>query len=155
MDRPRIQRSFGPHGNGSGDFSTRSRMGKGNIPPPVNHMGRPRGSHNKITTQLKQAILLAAEWAGEDLNGKNGLVGYCYRLAVLEPKTFGALLGRVLPLEVSAKVDIAELREPYETIEQAEAAMYELGLQPTRIYDMLIESDVTNVPVDGREAKST
>jgi hypothetical protein len=149
MDRPHIQRSFGPH------FSTRSQNGKGDVPVPVNRKGRPRGASAKYARVLKDAVLLAAEWAGEDLNGKNGLVGYCYRLACLEPKSFAVLLGKVLPLEVTAKVDVKELREPYETLEEAEAAMYELGLQPTRIYDsLLIESDVINEPVDGRAKNS-
>lgn len=138
----------------SGDHSVRSpKNGKGDVPVP--RRGSRRGVPNKYGRVLKEAILQAAEWAGEDLSGKNGLVGYCYRLAVLEPKTFGMLLGRVLPLQATAKVDIAELRRPYETLEQAEQAMYDLGLQPTRLYDtLLIESDVANVPVD-RQAKNS
>jgi hypothetical protein len=130
----------------SDDHSVRSpKNGKGDVPVP--RRGSRRGVPNKYGRVLKEALLLAAEWDGEDLNGKNGVTGYCYRLAVLEPKAFAQLLGKVLPLQVNAKVDVAELREPYETIEQAEQAMYELGLQPTRIYDSLL--------IDDREAKNS
>lgn len=66
-------------------------------------MGRPKGSSNRTTRLLKEAILKAAEAAGEDMNGKNGLVGYCTFLAVQEPKSFATLLGKVLPMQVTGE----------------------------------------------------
>ena len=62
--------------------------------------GRPKGSRNKTTKLLKEAILKAAEATGEDQQGKDGLVGYCTYLAKDEPKAFTQLLGRVLPIQV-------------------------------------------------------
>lgn len=62
--------------------------------------GRPKGSTNKTTATLKEAILLAAEKVGEDGKGKQGLTGYLIGLARSEPKAFSSLLGRVLPLTV-------------------------------------------------------
>ncbi|XUM19770.1 hypothetical protein ACRAVF_19075 [Bradyrhizobium oligotrophicum S58] len=72
--------------------------------------GRPKGSVNRITKTLKEAILLAAEVAGDEIaelaleNGKDrpgGLLGYLTFVASTEPKAFCALLGRVLPLEIA------------------------------------------------------
>ena len=62
--------------------------------------GRKKGTPNKTTALLKEAILLAAEGVGEDGKGKGGLTGYCRFLATAEPKAFATLLGRVLPTQI-------------------------------------------------------
>ncbi len=56
--------------------------------------GRPKGSPNKTTALLKEAILEAATKAG----GKKGLVGYLETQAIENPGHFMTLLGKVLPL---------------------------------------------------------
>lgn len=63
--------------------------------------GRAKGTPNKTTALLKDAIMKAAEAAGEDMNGKNGVVGYCTFLATKEPKAFAQLLGKVLPMQLT------------------------------------------------------
>lgn len=63
---------------------------------------RERGQHNKITRDLKEGIVTAAIQVGEDGKGKGGLVGYLRFLARKQPKAFSQLLGRVLPLQISA-----------------------------------------------------
>jgi hypothetical protein len=63
--------------------------------------GRPKGSPNKTTALLKEAIIKAAEQVGSDGSGKGSLVGYCVFLAKSEPKAFASLLGRVLPLQLT------------------------------------------------------
>lgn len=80
--------------------------------------GRQKGTPNKTTKALKDAILEAAELAGGEASGNNpgGLVGYLLMLAVEDPKTFGSLLGRVVPLQLQGDQDnpirtIAEIRE--------------------------------------------
>lgn len=65
--------------------------------------GRAKGTPNKTTALLKEAIIRAAEAVGEDMNGKGKLTGYCKFLAKTEPKAFAALLGRVLPLQVTGE----------------------------------------------------
>lgn len=62
--------------------------------------GRPKGSLNKNTALLKEAVLKAAELEGQDGAGKDGLTGYCRRLARDEPKAFAGLLGKILPTQV-------------------------------------------------------
>lgn len=63
--------------------------------------GRAKGTPNKTTAVLKEAIILAAQQIGEDTQGKDGLVGYLRMVAVEDVKAFSALLGKVLPLQVT------------------------------------------------------
>lgn len=63
--------------------------------------GRKKGTPNKTTALLKEAILDAARLHGLDGQGQDGLTGYCRKLADEEPKAFAQLLGRVLPLQVT------------------------------------------------------
>lgn len=67
--------------------------------------GRPPGSVNKTTALLKDAILKAAEAAGgpstEDRVG--GIVAYLQLQANENPGPFMALLGKVLPLQVTGE----------------------------------------------------
>lgn len=69
--------------------------------PPAAGKGRPRGSVNKTTAMLKEAILGAATNTGSDGKGRDGLMGYCAFLAVSEPKAFAGLLGKVLPMQLT------------------------------------------------------
>ena len=59
--------------------------------------GRPKGMANKTTTQLKEAILEAADKSGSDGQGRDGLVGYLFWLSTNEASSFASLLGKVLP----------------------------------------------------------
>lgn len=61
--------------------------------------GRRKGSVNKSTALLKDAILIAATRAG----GEGGLEGYLTTQAEEEPKAFLALLGKVLPMQVTGE----------------------------------------------------
>lgn len=67
--------------------------------------GRQKGTPNKTTAVLKDAILLAAKQVGEDGKGKAGLVGYLRHVAREDVKAFASLLGRVLPLQLSGDPD--------------------------------------------------
>ncbi|MGJ7039160.1 hypothetical protein J2Y63_002415 [Shinella sp. BE166] len=67
-----------------------------NRKPPRAGMGRPKGSPNKTTALLKDAIIQAAEKAG----GGN-IVEYLTQQARLNPGPFMSLLGKVLPMQIS------------------------------------------------------
>lgn len=63
-----------------------------------------------MTRLLKEAIMLAAEEVGEDGKGKDGVTGYCKRLAIKEPRAFATLMGKVLPTQLAGefKVDVKD-----------------------------------------------
>ena len=63
--------------------------------------GRRKGVPNKTTALLKDAILTAAEQAGD----KDGLVGYLKKQAEEEPVSFMSLLGKVLPMQIQGDAD--------------------------------------------------
>lgn len=69
--------------------------------PPNAGKGRPKGSANKTTAALKDAILKAAEVVGEDGEGLGGLQGYLQRVAKEDVKAFSGLLGKVLPMTIA------------------------------------------------------
>mgnify|MGYP005811929269 CR=1 FL=1 len=61
--------------------------------------GRKKGTPNKTTALLKDAIIEAATKAGN----KEGLVGYLTRQADENPAAFMTLLGKVLPMQVTGE----------------------------------------------------
>ena len=60
-------------------------------------MGRVKGSQNKITKTVKQALL-------ESLDRVGG-VEWFVQLAQDDPKTYAQLIGRIIPLQIKADVD--------------------------------------------------
>jgi hypothetical protein len=66
---------------------------------PPKGKGRPKGAKNKTTALLKDAVLLAAGNAGAE----DGLVGYLTSQARLNPGPFMALLGKVLPMQITGE----------------------------------------------------
>lgn len=72
--------------------------------------GRTKGTPNKITADVKAAIVEAFHKAGG--------VEYLETVAKSDPRTFCALLGRVMPLQISGEVEhsyVARLPVPAET----------------------------------------
>ena len=65
--------------------------------------GRPKGSVNKTTALLKDAILMAAQKAGG--GGDEGIVEYLTIQAHTNPGPFMSLLGKVLPMTVAGDKD--------------------------------------------------
>ena len=63
--------------------------------------GRAKGTPNKTTALLKDAILKAAEAAGG--GGNEGMAAYLEQQAKLNPGPFLSLLGKVLPLQISGE----------------------------------------------------
>lgn len=76
-----------------------NQIGKGMAGP-----GRPKGVPNKTTQLLKDAILKAATDAGE-----GDMAAYLAEQAVANPGPFMALLGKVLPMQVTGGEDGAGL----------------------------------------------
>ena len=70
--------------------------------PPAAGIGRVKGVPNKTTQLLKDAILKAAEQAGNKV-GNDGLVSYLEVQAVENPGPFMSLLGKVLPMQITGE----------------------------------------------------
>ena len=71
--------------------------------PPNAGKGRPKGIPNKTTALLKDAILKAAQTAGG--GGEDGIANYLADRALDTPGPFLALLGKVLPMQVTGDED--------------------------------------------------
>jgi hypothetical protein len=61
--------------------------------PPNAGKGRAKGSKNKINRDVGEAVLRALDKAGGD--------EYLLQLAKNEPRTFGALLGKLMPTQLT------------------------------------------------------
>jgi len=108
---------------GSGNSSlTRSTSFKRGARKPKNS-GRVKGTRNKTTLLLKEATVLAAEACGEDGRGKNGLIGFLTTLARQQPKAFGRLLEKILPMQPRGDLQTGGLL----TAEQAAERLTERG----------------------------
>lgn len=120
------------------------RFPKGKRPGP----GRAPGQRNKITRELKEAILNAAEMAGSNGKGKDGLNGYLYRLAMhRNPKIFGALLAKLLPMQLTGEGGKPLGEALFGTAEEILKAMRERGLPPPpSLIDVTPNSSTTTVP---------
>lgn len=66
--------------------------------PPAAGKGRPKGSLNKTTALLKDAILKAVADAGD-----GDMAVYLRQQAIENPGPFMALLGKVLPMQVTGE----------------------------------------------------
>jgi hypothetical protein len=79
---------------------TKRRPGGTPFQPGVsgNPAGKPKGTPNKITVALRDAILAAGEAAG----GEGGLTAYLTRLALENSSAYAGLLAKVLPTTLSA-----------------------------------------------------
>ena len=76
--------------------------------------GRAKGTPNKSTASLKNAILRAAELAGDELKtSENGLVAYLKHQASANPASFLPILGKVLPKEIGADVTVRHTLEDF------------------------------------------
>lgn len=96
--------------------------------------GRQKGTPNKQTGLLKDAILLAAERAG----GAEGMAGYLETQAKANPGPFMALLGKVLPTQLTG--------DPNAPVVQRLEIIGGLPDQPTSVDDNDNHSDATSRP---------
>lgn len=79
-------------------------MGFRGSQPGERRGGRQKGTPNKMTSTLKDAILRAAELAGGD-GDPGGLIGFLHQQATTNPGPFLTLLGKVLPHAIAGDDD--------------------------------------------------
>ena len=73
---------------------------------PGHHIGRPKGSGSAINRDLRKGLVEAAVMHGYDGKGEGGLTGYLFLLAEKQQRTFGGLLGKLMPLQLSGNVGL-------------------------------------------------
>lgn len=83
---------------------------KGPVPPQLTpfkkgNPGRPPGIRHKTDVRIKEAVEMALVMSGEDGQGKNGAAGYFKWLSRAEPGVFGRIVEKILPHQVTAKID--------------------------------------------------
>jgi hypothetical protein len=88
--------------------------------------GRKKGGQNKITRDVKEAILAAGEKHGSDGKGKDGLVGAFLHVIRKKPEAWCSVAGKCMPSQHTIRKETDLL---YETIEEIEAEMKELGIR--------------------------
>jgi hypothetical protein len=113
--------------------------------------GRMPGVPNKISRNVKEAVLLAAEAVGFDNRGTDGLVGYVKRIAIEDPKVFAVLLARMMALEGPAPVphslDLSKLSD--EELRQLEHIISKAQIPMT-----IVEHAITEIaPIDNSREK--
>lgn len=103
--------------------------------------GRVKGVKNKVTVQLKEAIIQAAELEGSDRKGKGGLIGFMRRLSRTNPVVYGRLLEKLLPYQLTGK-DGSPMQVVHTTKEQLLERMKERGLPlPPSLMEMPTHSN--------------
>lgn len=116
---------------------------------------RAKGTLNRTTRVLKEAILLAAEQVGWDGKGKDGLTGYLRKIAMTDTKSFCALLAKVLPLQISGP-NGGPVRVISENMSTAEAAaLYAETIRAFKRGDPLNVSPVIEGEVIGGDDNGT
>ena len=112
----------------------RGRFGK----PGIDNPGRPRGTINKNTRLLKEAIMLAAEIEGQDGEGKGKLVGFLRKVAQEDLRAFCMLLGRIIPLQVDHKeMEPEKKRTTYKSVEEVKRELASRGVSMELMFKIM------------------
>jgi hypothetical protein len=119
----RLRRGASPHN--SREAGVRFEKGR------AKRGGRKKGVPNKLSRDLKEAIIEAAIASGYDTKGKDGLRGYLKRMADYEVPIFGGMLRAMIPLQVNATVHPIKT---YRSADEIKAALEERGIPQVTIY---------------------
>ena len=82
---------------------------KGTIPPAAGQ-GRKRGSKNKTTVLIKEAI--------EESFANVGGAAYLTKMALEEPKAYLTLLAKILPAKIEADINVFQGNQLVERLQQ-------------------------------------
>lgn len=86
-----------------------------------------------MTREVKEAIITGFSELGEDLRGKDGLVGFVKRIGRNDLKTAAMLLRAVLPLTVTTQ---QKHEIHYKSVEEARAELERAGIVLGRVLEL-------------------
>ncbi|MCJ9728983.1 hypothetical protein [Bradyrhizobium sp. PRIMUS42] len=119
--------------------------------------GRQKGTPNKVTRELRDAIILAAE---NSVHSKTkDLVGYVKYLADSKPEIFASLLGRLIPLQAkvtaTSTIEHTIKAKPEPTMTPEELADYynKLRALPASSKPLVVIDNDTGEPLYSKAAK--
>src|SRR5664279_1307616 len=110
--------------------------------------GRKVGTPNKTTWALREAVLTAAEAAGNEVGG-DGLVSFLKWVALSHPTSFLSLLARSLPLQLEPEPEQTSPPEDDKVIHTIEEFREELirdGVPPEALAHALLQSCGKDIP---------
>ena len=105
---------------------------------PDGRAGRPKGSQNRYTKLLKEAVIEAAELEGFDGKGKDGVVGLLRKICKKDLKTFAMLMARAMPLQIEGRNDV-RVEVLYDSIEDVRQELAERGISMELVKQLLYE----------------
>lgn len=82
--------------------------------------GRQKGTPNKVSASVKDAIIKAFDKAGG--------ASYLLKIAKNDPRTFCALLGRIVPTEIAGSLAVKDERTPEQIRASITAKAAALGI---------------------------
>ena len=68
--------------------------------------------------------------------GEGGTTGYLEWLGLNHPRTFAAMLSRVMPMQLNLKTNTS-LKVTYKTVEETRLALKERGIEPSFVAEIL------------------
>jgi hypothetical protein len=122
---------------------------------PQRRRGRPPGATNLIPREVTETILIGFSELGEDLHGKDGLVGFIKRIGCNDLKSSAMLLRGLMTTQV--RIEKKE-EVVYQTVDQARADLERAGIPIDRVFKLehikqpLVDVKVTKATDDGRKA---
>ena len=81
-------------------------------------VGRQKGTPNKLGARIKECVLEAIELVGKDGKGKHGATGYFMWLARAEPQVMGAILQKILPMQIEMRDKTERMLTAPEAVER-------------------------------------
>jgi hypothetical protein len=129
---------------------TRRRRGKGNAPKTAFKKGRAKtggrqkGQQNRMTREIKEAIIEAAVILGRDGQGMDGLTGYMCRLAEMKnPALYVSMMRILIPMTLEVK----NAGQTFESTDQIRQELRAAGLPERAIYRLehngkVLEGDI-------------
>jgi hypothetical protein len=99
--------------------------------------GRGRGTVNKNTLVLREAVLLAAAAAGSE-KGTNGLFLYLKKVAKKQPAVFMPVLARLLPLHIESQ-QTSKTEVTYRSFAEIRQELIKRGVPVDTIYPPLTD----------------